>query len=128
METTLTKEKDNVVILNMTIPANEADSAYNLAANRISQNVNINGFRRGKAPKSVVERHVGTDRIEHEALDLILPRYISQAIMDNKLDTITQPSLINYNYEHGQDLKVTIEVETRPEFELGSYKDLSLTA
>ena len=39
----------------MTIPANEADSAYNLAANRISQNVNINGFRRGKAPKSVVE-------------------------------------------------------------------------
>jgi trigger factor len=128
METTLTKDKDNLVILNMTIPANEADSAYNLAANRISQNVNINGFRRGKAPKSVVERHVGTDRIEHEALDMILPRYISQAITDNKLDTITQPSLVNYNYEHGQDLKVTIEVETRPEFNLGSYKDLSLKA
>ena len=87
METTLTKEKENLVILNMTIPANEADSAYNLAANRISQNVNINGFRRGKAPKSVVERHVGVDRIEHEALDMILPRYISQAINDNKLDT-----------------------------------------
>ena len=128
METTLTKDKENLVILNMTIPANEADSAYNLAANRISQNVNINGFRRGKAPKSVVERHVGTDRIEHEALDMILPRYISQAITDNKLDTITQPSLVNYNYEHGQDLKVTIEVETRPEFDLGSYKDLSLKA
>lgn len=54
MQTTLTKEKDNIVILNMTIPANEADSAYNLAANRISQYVNINGFRKGKAPKSVV--------------------------------------------------------------------------
>lgn len=128
METTLTKDKENLVILNMTIPANEADSAYNLAANRISQNVTINGFRRGKAPKSVVERHVGVDRIEHEALDLILPRYISKAITDNKLDTITQPSLVNYNYEHGQDLKVTIEVETRPEFELASYKDLDLKA
>ena len=128
METTLTKDKENLVILNMTIPANEADSAYNLAANRISQNVNINGFRRGKAPKSVVERHVGVDRIEHEALDMILPKYISKAIYDNKLDTITQPSLVNYNYEHGQDLKVTIEVETRPEFELASYKDLDLKA
>ena len=128
METTLTKDKENLVILNMTIPANEADSAYNLAANRISQNVNINGFRRGKAPKSVVERHVGTDRIEHEALDMLLPKYISKAIFDNKLDTITQPSLINYNYEHGQDLKVTVEVETRPEFDLGSYKDMSLKA
>ncbi len=128
METTLTKEKENVVILNMTIPANEADSAYSLAANRISQNININGFRRGKAPKSVVERHVGVDRIQHEALDMLLPKYISKAIFDNKLDTITQPALIGYNFEQGQDLKVTIEVETRPEFELGAYKDLTLNA
>jgi trigger factor len=107
MQTTLTKEKDNIVILNMTIPANEADSAYNLAANRISQYVNINGFRKGKAPKSVVERHVGVDRIQHEALDMILPKYISKAMFDNKIDAITQPSLVNYNFEKGQDLKVT---------------------
>lgn len=128
METTLTKEKENIVIMNMTIPANEADSAYNLAANRISQNVNINGFRKGKAPKSVVERHVGVDRIQHEALDMLLPKYISKAIFDNKLDAITQPALIGYNFEQGQDLKVTIEVETRPEFNLGAYKDLTLDA
>ena len=128
METTLTKEKDNVVILNMTIPANEAESAYNLAANRISQYVNINGFRKGKAPKSVVERHVGVDRIQQEALDMLLPRYISQAITENKLDTITQPALTAYNFEPGQNLEVTIQVETRPEFSIGSYKGLELKA
>ena len=128
METTLTKEKDNVVILNMTIPANEAESAYNLAANRISQYVNINGFRKGKAPKSVVERHVGVDRIQQEALDMLLPRYISQAITENKLDTITQPALTAYNFEPGQNLEVTIQVETRPEFSIGTYKGLELKA
>lgn len=128
METTLTKEKDNVVILNMTIPANEAESAYNLAANRISQYVNINGFRKGKAPKSVVERHVGVDRIQQEALDMLLPRYISQAITENKLDTITQPALTAYNFEPGQNLEVTIQVETRPEFNIGTYKGMELKA
>lgn len=128
MQTTLTKEKENVVILNMTIPANEADSAYNLAANRISQYVNINGFRKGKAPKSVVERHVGVDRIQQEALDMLLPRYISQAINENKLDTVTQPALTAYNYEPGQDLQVTIQVETRPEFTIGNYKGMELKA
>lgn len=128
METTLTKEKDNVVILNMTIPANEAESAYNLAANRISQYVNINGFRKGKAPKSVVERHVGVDRIQQEALDMLLPRYISQAITENKLDTITQPALTAYNFEPGQNLEVTIQVETRPEFSIGTYKGMELKA
>ena len=128
MQTTLTKEKDNIVILNMTIPANEADSAYNLAANRISQYVNINGFRKGKAPKSVVERHVGVDRIQQEALDMLLPRYISQAINENKLDTVTQPALTSYNYEPGQDLQVTIQVETRPEFTIGTHKGMELKA
>ena len=128
MQSTLKIEKDNLVSVSMTIPANEADSAYNLAANRISQYVTINGFRKGKAPKSVVERHVGVDRIQHEALELLLPRYISQAIQENRLDTITQPSLTNYNYEQGQDLQVTFVVETRPEVALGAYKDLELKA
>ncbi len=128
METTLTREAENVVILNMTIPAGEAESAYNLAANRISQHVNINGFRPGKAPKSVVERHVGVDRIQQEALDMLLPRYVSQAITENNLDTVTQPALTGYSFEPGQNLQVTIQVETRPEFAIAQYKGMELKA
>lgn len=128
METTLTREAENVVILNMIIPAGEAESAYNLAANRISQYVSINGFRQGKAPKSVVERHVGVDRIQREALDMLLPRYVSQAITENHLDTVTQPTLTGYNFEPGQNLQVTIQVETRPEFAIGTYKGMELKA
>lgn len=128
MTTTVKKEKENLVSVNMTIPAKEASSAYDLAASRISQHININGFRKGKAPKSVVERHVGVDRIQQEALEMILPRYISKVISDNKLDTITQPAVTNYNFEPGKDVEITFQVETRPEITLGAYKDLSLTA
>ena len=128
METKVTNERENVVSIGMTIPAREADAAYNTAATRISQRMNIPGFRQGKAPKAVVERHVGVDRIQHEALELVLQRYINQAIYDNKLDIITQPALTGYNFVSGKDLEVTLEVEVRPEVHLGSYKDLSLKA
>ena len=128
METKITKEKDNIVRMEITIPAKEADVAYNTAANRISQHLNIPGFRAGKAPKAVVERHVGVDRIQQEALEILLPKYINQAVYDNKLDIITQPSLTDYKFETGKDLHVTLEVETRPEIKLGAYKDLSLKA
>ena len=128
MNSTLTKEKENIVSVSFSIPANEADSAYNMAVNRIGQHLNINGFRKGKAPKSVVERHIGVDRIQQEALEIMLPKYINQAVVDNKLDIITQPAIKSYNFENGKDVDVTFEVETRPEIKLGQYKGLELKA
>ena len=112
----------------MVIPAKEAASAYNTAANRISQYVNIDGFRKGKAPRAVIERHVGVDRIRQEALDIILPKYLGQAVYDNKLDVISQPAITDYKFETGKDLEVTFEVETRPEVKLGEYKNLEVKA
>ncbi len=126
METTLTQVKDNLVSISMTIPAAEATSAYTTAVGRISQYVNISGFRKGKAPRAVVERHVGVDRIQQEALEILLPKYLGQAIYDNKLDVITQPAITDYKFELGQDVVITFEVETRPEVTLGSYKGLNV--
>ena len=126
MQVTLENEKENVVKLDITVPAKEAADAYNQAVKRISQYVNIDGFRKGKAPRQVVERHVGVERIKQEALEGLMPRVLSQAIDENKLDVITQPYITSYNYTVGEDLKVTAKVETRPEVTLGEYKGLTV--
>lgn len=128
MNSKIVKENENVVSITVTIPAKEAESAYNSAVVKVAQYVNINGFRKGKAPRAVVEKHVGVDRIQQEALDMLLPKYINQAIYDNKLDIITQPAVNSYNFERGKDVEVTFRVETRPEVTLGAYKDLDLKA
>lgn len=128
MKSTLTKEQENIVKLNMVIPAKEADSAYNSAVSRFSQYVNIDGFRKGKAPKSVIERHVGVDRIRQEALEIILPKNISQAISENNLDIVTQPALTDYKYVPGEDLEVTLEIEVKPEITISSYKGMNVKA
>jgi len=126
MQVTLENEKENVVKLDITVPAKDAADAYNQAVKRISQYVNIDGFRKGKAPRQVVERHVGVERIKQEALEGLMPRVLSQAIDENKLDVITQPYITSYDYTVGEDLKVTAKVETRPEVTLGEYKNLTV--
>ena len=126
MKVTLEKEKENVVKLDITIPAKDAADAYNKAVHRISQYVNIDGFRKGKAPRAVVERHVGTERIKQEAIESLMPSAINQAVVDNKLDLVAQPYITSYNYNIGEDLTVTAKAELRPEVTLGQYKGLTL--
>lgn len=128
MKSTLTNLEENVVRVDMVIPSAEAVSAYNSACSRIAQHVNIDGFRKGKAPRAVIERHVGIDRIQQEALDILLPKYLGQAVYDNKLDIITQPAITGYKFDLGKDLEVTFEVETRPEVSIGNYKGLEVKA
>lgn len=126
MKVTLEKEKENVVKLDITIPAKDAVDAYNKAVNTISKYVNIDGFRKGKAPRAVVERHVGTERIKQEAIENLMPKAINQAVVDNNLDLIAQPYITSYNFNIGEDLTVTAKAELRPEVTLGQYKGLTL--
>lgn len=126
MKVTLENEKDNVVKVNITIPAEEAAAAYNSAAKRIAQYVNVDGFRKGKAPRQVVERHVGEERIKQEAIEGLMPKVIGQVIEENKLDVITQPYITSYDFKKGEDLNVVLNVETRPEVKLGDYKNLTV--
>lgn len=126
MKVTLEKEKENVVKLDITIPAKDAVDAYNKAVSTISKYVNIDGFRKGKAPRAVVERHVGTERIKQEAIENLMPKAINQAVVDNNLDLIAQPYITSYNFNIGEDLTVTAKAELRPEVTLGQYKGLTL--
>ncbi len=126
MKVTLEKEKENLVKLDITIPAKEAADAYNTAVKRIAQYVNIDGFRKGKAPRQVVERHVGVERIKQEAIETLMPKAISEAVKENNLDIITQPYITSYDFEVGKDMQVVAKAELRPEVTLGDYKGLTV--
>lgn len=128
MKVTVENEKENLVKLNITIPAEEATNAYNSAVKRISQHVSIDGFRMGKAPRNMVEARVGVERIKQEAIENLMPKVVNEAVAENKLDLITQPYITSYDFELGKDLNVTVSVETRPEVKLGDYKNLTVEA
>lgn len=128
MKVKLEKEANNVAKLNIEVPAKDAITEYNKAVKRISEHVNIPGFRKGKAPRNLVEQHVGVERIKQEALEGFLPNMFRDAILENKLDVISQPYVESYDFEIGQDLKLVAKVELRPEVKLGEYKNMAITA
>ena len=126
METKIEKLPDNVVKVDITVPAKDAASYYNNAAKKLAQYVNIPGFRKGKAPRNILEQHIGEERIKHEALESALPRIFSEVIRENNFDVVAQPYVESYDYKLGEDLKISAKVELRPEVTLGEYKGLKV--
>lgn len=126
MKTNLEKEANNIVKVNIEIPAKDAVTEYNKAASAIANHVNIPGFRKGKAPRNIVEKHVGEDKIKHEALERLLPKIFRDVITENNLDVVSQPYVESYDYNVGEDLKLVAKIELRPEVTLGKYKDLKI--
>lgn len=126
MNTKIEKQPENIVKVDIEIPAKDAVGYYNNAAKKLAQYVNIPGFRKGKAPRNIVEQNIGEERIKHEALEDALPKIFSEVIKENNFDVVAQPYIESYDYKIGEDLKITAKIELRPEVTLGKYKDLTV--
>ncbi len=113
----------NIAKIDMTIDAKEAENAYNKAFRKISQNVNIAGFRKGKAPKNIVEKYVGAERIKAEAIEDIFPKEFSAVVDEHKLDLAVQPYIESYDFETGKELTMVVKAELKPEVKLAKYKE-----
>lgn len=126
MNTTVEKLENNVAKLNVKIDAETAEKEYNKACKRLAQRVNIPGFRKGKAPRAILEKNIGAESIKHDVLENLLPAAFSQAISENKLDVLTQPSIETYDFELGKDINIVAKVELKPEVKFEQYKDLEV--
>lgn len=120
------KEEHNIAKVEIEIPAKDGLNAYNRAVKSYAQHVNIPGFRRGKAPRNIVERQVGKERIIAEALETLLPNAFRQVIADNNLEVLMQPRVDDYTYEVGKDVKVKATIELKPEVTLKEYKNMTV--
>ncbi|MCQ2754671.1 MAG: trigger factor [bacterium] len=126
METKIEKLPENVVKVEIELPAKDAADYYNNAAKKLAQYVNIPGFRKGKAPRNVVEQHIGEERIKQEALEIALPRIFADVVRENNYDIVAQPYVESYTYNLGESLKIVAKIELRPEVTLGKYKGITV--
>jgi trigger factor len=126
MSVNLEKNENNEVVMDIKVEANDVQNAYNRACKKVSQYVNIPGFRKGKAPNKIVEKHVGVEYIQREVLDAVLPKIFAETITSNNYDTITDPSLDYFKFEDDGSLTAKAKVELRPEFTLPEYKGMEV--
>lgn len=126
MKVSLEREGKNLVKVGVEVESARAMKAYEVACRQVSHRLNIPGFRRGKAPRNIVERAVGVDYLKREALENLVPEILGRVIMDEKLDVITEPQVDSWEFNPGEPLKLNASFEVRPEVNPGDYRGVSV--
>ena len=126
MEIKIENGEKNIVNLDIEFTAEEMTKEYDKVCKQVSHNVKVPGFRPGKAPKKLVEKQVGVDYLKSVTLEQVLPQAFRKAIIDNKLDIITEPQVLSFDYNVGEGAKVKAQIELRPEVEITNYKGLEV--
>ena len=111
--------------LELEIPAEEVSKKMESVAKEFARLATVPGFRRGKAPVSLIRRRFAED-IKGEVLQTLVPERVEKALAEQKLAPVTQPKVDKLDFNEGQPVKFRAVFEVMPEFELGSYKGLEL--
>lgn len=115
---------ENEATLKITAPAAEVNAGYKKAVKKIADQVNIPGFRKGKAPRAIIEMHYGKEAVKQEAFEIVANKAYSEALDQEKLIPVSDPKVEESTFEEGKDMELTIKVTLKPEPELGEYKGL----
>lgn len=125
MKTSIQETSQCLRELTITIESKTAISDYNKIVNQFKNYVAIPGFRKGKAPISMIEKSFGP-QIKDEFYNQKLGDYYKDAIDAEKIHPINQGEASEFEWEKGKDLIVTFKYEVMPEIKINKYKELKI--
>ncbi|MBR5560568.1 MAG: trigger factor [Clostridia bacterium] len=128
MSTTVEKIASNKVKLSFDIDSAKFDEAMGKAYLKVRNQVAIPGFRKGKAPRKMIENMYGEGIFYDEAFELVFDEVYGPAVEENKLEVVDRPEIEIQEIGAGKNLKFTAEVFVVPEVTLGEYKGVTVKA
>ena len=126
MSHTYEKISGNKAKLSFTIPAEQFAEALHQAFLKLRNRINVPGFRRGKAPRRMIETLYGESIFYDDAFELLFPDAYRAAVKEFGLKPVDQPQIDLDEIGAGKDLKFHLEVFVRPDVTLGDYKGLTV--
>ena len=126
MSYTYEKLSSNKAKLSFVFPAETFDDAMQKAFLKVRKSINIPGFRKGKAPRKMVEALYGEGVLYDDAINLLFPDAYEAAVKEYDLHPVDQPEFFAEEIGSGKDLKFHVEVFVRPDVTLGQYKGLEV--
>ena len=126
MSTTVEKISSNKVKLSFDVDAATFDAAMDKAYRKVRNQVNIPGFRKGKAPRKIIENMYGEGVFYDEAFELVFDEVYGPAIDENKVEVVDRPEIELKQIGAGKNLQFTCEVFVKPDVTLGEYKGVSV--
>lgn len=119
------KKEDNTLTFQVESDAAEFEAAVNAAYLKNKHSINIPGFRKGKAPRAVVEGMYGAEVFYQDAMDELAPKAFEQGVTENDVKFVGAPSIVDVNVTDDKTVAYTFSVTLYPEVTLGQYKGLS---
>ncbi|OGI42450.1 MAG: trigger factor, partial [Candidatus Moranbacteria bacterium RIFOXYD1_FULL_44_9] len=108
--------------LKITVPAKELEKFLDMAAEELSKDFKIAGFRPGKAPRKIVEQQVGSEKVLAHAAEKAVRKTYTESIIKNKIEAIGEPKITITKIAPGNDLEFKAVIAIMPEISLGDYK------
>ncbi|MDZ7611830.1 MAG: trigger factor [Candidatus Moranbacteria bacterium] len=112
------KVSDSKLKLNMAVKADKFEKFIESVARTLAKDINLDGFRKGKAPLEVVKKEAGEEKLLYEAAEEAVKKYYVDYIVENKIQAVGQPEVKFKKVAYGEDLEVELEVSVLPEVKL----------
>lgn len=122
------KLEKNMAKLTIEASAEDFDNAVQKAYLKARGKINIPGFRKGKAPRNIIEKMYGAGVFYEDAANALIPEAYSKAVEECDLEIVSQPEIDVIQIEAGKPFIFTAEVAVKPEVTLGEYKGLEVEA
>lgn len=116
----------NEATIKIQLPAAEVNKGFAKAVQKVAGQVNIPGFRKGKAPRNILELHVGKEAIKQEAFEIVANDCYRKAMADEKLIPVSDPSVKESTFEENKDMELVLTITVKPEPKLGEYKGIKV--
>ena len=120
------KMEKNMAKLTIEVSAEDLDKAMQNAYQKAKGRISIPGFRKGKAPRKMIEQMYGKGIFLEDAANALIPEHYSKALAECDLEIVSQPKIDVTQVEPGKPFIFTAEVATKPEVTLGDYKGLEV--
>ena len=118
------KKENNTALFTVESDAAEFEAAVNGAYLKAKSSINIPGFRKGKAPRAIVESMYGREVFYQDAMDELAPKAFEQGLTEGELRIVGQPAIDNVEVTEERTVRYTFSVSLYPEVTLGQYKGL----
>ncbi|MEP6753305.1 MAG: trigger factor [Candidatus Dormiibacterota bacterium] len=106
------------------VPAETVDATYDRVLNRLTSKARIEGFRPGRAPRSLVEARLGPAAVREEVVELMVPEIMRQVLQEGAIDPIESPDVQVLELERGRPARLKATVSVMPEVKLGEVPKL----
>ncbi len=113
--------------LTIEVAVEEVEKAIEGAYQKQKKNISMQGFRKGKVPRAMVEKMHGVEVFYEDAANILIQQEYPKAMDESGLDIVSQPTIDVEQLEKGKSFIFTAEVAIKPEVELGTYKGITVT-